>query len=175
VPRIRLDLRVVIVSAMEVVDRNGFEGLSLSAVAHGLGVGPSALYSHVDGLDGLRALVASEVVRNAAIGTSGDDALRAVAEAYRGYAVEFPGRFTATSRVTSVDSEGGAAHEELDGVFRLVYLARGVSERAARAAGRNARGAIHGFLVLDRAGDDAQRADDDFAALLDFLCEIAAA
>ena len=174
--RTRLDRDGLATSAMDVVDRLGFDALSLSAVAAGLGVGPSALYTHVDGLDGLRELVASEatlglteVVRNAAIGASGDAALRAVGHAYRDYAVTYPGRFVATVRVGPVGPAIGAAREQLDDVFRLIYVARGLSAEIAGPAARNARGALHGFLVLDFTGDGSH-SDTDFLALLETLC-----
>jgi AcrR family transcriptional regulator len=176
-PRIRLDVVVVTASAMAVVDDAGFDALSLSAVAELLGVGPSALYSHVDGLDGLREVVAVEstrlltqVVRNAAIGTAGDEALHAVAHAYRGFADDHPGRFAATLRVRVSGSSLDEVRSELDAVFGLLYRARGVAEPNAAVAARNARSAIHGFLVLQHTGAVSDTADDDYIALINALC-----
>ena len=174
--RTRLDITGLATVALEVVDQFGFEELSLSAVAGGLGVGPSALYTHVDGLSGLRELVASEatrglttVVRNAAIGASGDAALRSVGNAYRGFAETYPGRFLATVYVAGSGPAIIAARAELDDVFRLPYLARGIDTAIAAPTARNARGAIHGFLVLHYTGG-GPHSDTDFAALLDTLC-----
>ncbi|MEQ8843054.1 MAG: TetR-like C-terminal domain-containing protein [Acidimicrobiales bacterium] len=172
--RIRLDTAGLTAAAIDLVDRRGFDELSLSAVASGLGVGPSALYTHVDGLSGLRELVASEAtrglthaVRNAAIGTSGDDALRAVGHAYRDFAEMFPGRFLAMVNVAGTGAAISEARAELDEVFQLIYLARGVADAAPTS--RNARGALHGFLVLHHTGG-GPHTDDDFTALLDMLC-----
>ncbi len=175
----RLDVATVTASAMSVVDRLGFDALSLSAVAEALGVGPSALYRHVDGLGGLRETVAVEstrlltdAVRNAAIGTAGDDALHAVAAAYRLYAEENPDYFTAIIQVRSTGQSMAAARDELDSVFALLYRARGVAEPTAGVNARNARSAIHGFLVLQHTGSGAATVDDDYRALIEGLCRV---
>jgi AcrR family transcriptional regulator len=175
----RLDVALVTASAMSVVDQHGFDALSLSAVAEALGVGPSALYRHVDGLDGLRETVAvestrllTEAVRNAAIGTAGDDALHAVAAAYRCYAEENPGHFAAIIAVRSTGPTMDAARTELESVFALLYRARGVAEPTAGVNARNARSAIHGFVVLQHTGGGATTVDGDYRALVDGLCRV---
>ena len=88
---------------MKLVDGDGFDALNLSAVAEDLGVGPSALYTHVDGLSGLRYLVAvqsttnlANVIRNAAVGVAGDGALEAIGTAYRQFAHTNAGQFAST-------------------------------------------------------------------------------
>ena len=62
-------------AAMAIVDADGFDALTLSSVAARLGVGPSALYTHVDGLAGLHHAAGVEAtrrltveVRDAAVG-----------------------------------------------------------------------------------------------------------
>jgi AcrR family transcriptional regulator len=173
--RRRLDVTLVTAGAMTVVDQQGFEALSLSAVAELLGVGPSALYSHVDGLVGLRETVALEstrllttAVRNAAIGTAGNDALHAVAAAYRSYVEDHPGHFAAIVQVRSSGPPIDAARGELEAVFALIYLARGVDSTQAGVSARHARSAIHGFLVLQHTGSDG--GFDDYRVLVDALC-----
>ncbi len=65
-------------AAIDVADRDGFDALALTSVADELDVSASTLYTHIDGLDGLKSLVAvaatrklTETVRKCAIGTSG--------------------------------------------------------------------------------------------------------
>ncbi len=172
--RPRLSQTVVVSAAIEIVDRHGYEALTLSEVAAALGVGPSALYSHVDGLDGLRQVVAAEsvrrltgVVRDAAIGTAGDDALHAVACAYRDHVHRHPGRFAATVRAAAEGLDG--ADDELQGVFVLLHRARGVDEGTEVAAARSVRSAIHGFLVLEHSAG-RRHPDGEFTYLVDTLC-----
>ncbi len=85
--RVRITVTSVTTTALELVDDAGLDALSLSAVAKTLGVGPSALYTHCEGLDGLRGLVAvaatdnlAATLRNAAIGQAGDEALLALGQ-----------------------------------------------------------------------------------------------
>ena len=75
--RTRLSVATIVDGALQLIDRESFEALNLSAVAGELGVGPSALYTHIDGLDELQYLVAvastgnlGTAVRNSAIGTA---------------------------------------------------------------------------------------------------------
>ena len=89
-PSTRLTLAALTSAAIGVVERDGFDGLTLTAVADGLGVATSTLYTHIGGLDGLKHLVAEAAtrnltgqIRNSAIGISGPDALPAMAVAYR--------------------------------------------------------------------------------------------
>lgn len=175
-PRARLSRVVVTTTALAVVDDGGYEALSLSVVAEELGVGPSALYTHVEGLDGLRQVVAieslrrlTELVRDAAVGTSGDQALQSAAVAYRRFARDHPGRFTAALRAGD-DDEFHAADNELEGVFVLIHRAAGLSDKRAHLAARSTRSAIHGFLVIEHARGPGPHHDDEFEHLIETLC-----
>ncbi|NIR34783.1 MAG: TetR/AcrR family transcriptional regulator [Actinobacteria bacterium] len=176
-PRARLSRTGVVEIAVGVVDRHGYDALNLSVVAEALGVGPSALYSHVDGLDGLRRVVAVESVRrltcdvrDAAIGTAGDDAVRAVATAYRDFVRRHPGRFAATLQSTG-GAERADVDRELHSVFVLLHRAGGHDEQAAELAARSSRSALHGFAVLEHADPDGSH-DAEFGHLVDLLCRI---
>ena len=127
-PKQRITIAEITTEALALVDRDGFEALSLSNVAIGLQVGPSALYTHLEGLDGLRHLVAVAAtdnlaarVRTAAIGTSGDTALAAMGLAYRGFARGHPGQFASTLLPPRPDNDALAkANQSLLDVFVLV-------------------------------------------------------
>jgi AcrR family transcriptional regulator len=166
-------------AAMAVVDTDGFEALTLSRVAAHLGVGPSALYTHVDGLAGLHHSAGVEAtrlltieVRDAAIGRAGGDALRSAAAAYRAYAKRHPGRFTATLRVVATDDSIHAANAELDAVFVLLGNASGRSGATSERIARNVRRAIHGFVVVEHSSGADATADADYRGLIDALCEM---
>jgi len=175
--RVRLSSTVIAQHAIAVVDADGLDALSLSAVADRLGVGPSALYTHVDGLDGLRQLVAiaatdllAQQLRTAAIGTSGDAALAAMGSQYRAFARTHPGRFAATLRPPHSSDDGlDAANAAVVDVFVLVYGAMGLADDASRAAATSTRSAIHGFLALEYVTGSSPDHDDDYAHLLQTL------
>ena len=175
-PRARLSRSGVTRTALDVIDDAGFDALSLSIVAEALGVRPSALYTHVDGLEGLRQAVAvesvrllSEIVRDAAVGSAGSDALGAAAKAYRRYASEHPGRFTAALRA-ELDDDYTAADDELQGVFFLIHRAAGQADSDAALSARSARSAIHGFLAIEHSRGAGEHHDDEFAHLVAGLC-----
>jgi AcrR family transcriptional regulator len=98
-PRQRITIDTVLDEAAAVVDNNGRDELSLGRLAEGLGVQPSALYNHVDGIDGLwhdLAVHSTEhlaaELRDVLVAKSGPDALRAIGHAYRDFAHEHPSR-----------------------------------------------------------------------------------
>lgn len=173
-PRQRLSIDAVRSCALDVVDRHGFDALNLSVVAGHLDVGPSALYSHVDGLEGLKHLVAVAAtinltgdVRDAAIGTAGEDAVGAIGGAYRGFALGHPGQFASTLRPPTPDSEElEAANRSLLDVFTLVYAATGMPRQRAHLAARSTRSAIHGFLALEHVSGTSSTHAEEYEHLI---------
>jgi AcrR family transcriptional regulator len=100
--RMGLNTDLVVAQAITLVDDENFASLSLSSVAQRLGVRVPSLYKHIEGIDDLRERithVAKEElwgrVEDAARGRHGIEAFRAIAIAYRDYAIQHPGRFDA--------------------------------------------------------------------------------
>ncbi len=175
--RQRISLPRVTEEAISLIDREGFDALSLSAVADALHVGPSALYTHVEGLDGLRYLVAvtathnlTDEVRRAAIGNAGAAALAEMGLAYRGFAHDHPGQFASTLLPPrSAEDALASANRSLVDVFALVYNAMGLDPAAALLAARSTRSAIHGFLALEHVSGTSGVHDDEYQHLLGTL------
>ncbi|WSD64883.1 WHG domain-containing protein [Actinacidiphila glaucinigra] len=104
-PRAGFDRATVIAAASEPADEVGFAGLTMGLPAERVGVRTPSLYKHVDSLDalhrgvGLQAVrVISAVLTRAAVGRSGPGAVRAIAETYRKWALDHPGRYAASVR-----------------------------------------------------------------------------
>ena len=162
---------------MNLLDGDGFDALNLSAVAEDLGVGPSALYTHVDGLSGLRYLVAVQsttnlatAIRNAAVGVAGDGALEAIGIAYRHFAHTNAGQFASTFLPPTSDNDDLAnANRSLLDVFVLVYRAMGLNPDESHLAARSTRSAIHGFCALELASGTTPDHDAEYHHLLDTL------
>jgi len=173
----KLSLNGLTSISLALVDRSGFAALNLSAVANDLEVGPSALYTHVSGLAGLRYLVAvasirglTDQVRDAAIGVSGHQALNAIGHAYRRFALDHPGRFASTLLPPPGDDQQLCeANESLLGVFIMVYGAMGLASDASYMAARCCRSAIHGFLALENATGTGPTHDAEYNHMLDAL------
>lgn len=176
-PTPRLSTEGVVERAVQIADTHGFDALSISSVAEGLSVAPSALYTYCDGLDGLRDLVAVAAtnqltagLRNAAIGTSGGRALNAMGTAYRGFALDHPGQFASTLRPAKGTSDDlAAANDALLEVFVLVFAAMGLDEQRSHLAARSTRSALHGFLALEHATGTTDEHAGEYQHLIDAL------
>ena len=173
-PRVGLTSSIVIREAADLADEIGYDALTLTALASRLNVAVPSLYKHVAGLDDLRrgvALMAVEelggVLRAATdeggaegehAGPTGDEGrpgrdLRALATAYRRYALDHPGRYAATVRAAPAgDRELQAASDAtLRTVFELLE-ASGLRGDDVVHAARSLRAALHGFASLEAAG-----------------------
>ncbi|MDG9678399.1 TetR/AcrR family transcriptional regulator [Micromonospora sp. DH14] len=159
-PRAGLNQQTVVREAARLADEVGFSQLTLAALASRLGVALPSLYKHVRGADALAqklaALATAELateMTTAAVGRSGGDALRAMADAYRGYAHRHPGRYPATQRVPDpADPEHVEAGERAVGAVVAVLRGYGLTGDDAVDATRALRSALHGFVTLEAAG-----------------------
>lgn len=159
-PGLGLDRQAVIVGALDIVDKEGPEGLTMAKVADRLGIKAASLYNHVDGLAALRREVAlysmrelGEAVRDSVLARSGDDAVLAYADTVRDYARRWPGRYQATSfRADPHDPEWAAAQGRTSEAFVAVMSGYGLDDAGRRHAGRIFWASVHGFLGLEAAG-----------------------
>lgn len=150
----------VVGRAAQLVDADGFDSLTLAAVATRLGVRTPSLYNHVDGLPGLRRLLAlrglralAELLRDAALARGGDAGLLALATAYRTFAREHPGLYRALQQApAAADDELAAAAGAVLEPLLAVLRSYGLEGDDAIHAIRGVRSALHGFAELERAG-----------------------
>lgn len=94
----RVSKALVIETASQIADEQGLNSLSLKAVAEKLNVRTPSLYNHIESLDDLLREVAHKGMRSmneqmaqAAIGKSGDTALKGVSIEYLNFIIEHPG------------------------------------------------------------------------------------
>ncbi|MGC4748891.1 TetR/AcrR family transcriptional regulator [Micromonospora sp. DT201] len=159
-PRVGLNQQTVVREAARLADEVGYQQLTLAALASRLGVALPSLYKHVRGADALAqklsALATAELATEmtaAAVGLAGGDALRAIADAYRGYAHRHPGRYPAAQRVPDpADPEHVEAGERAVGAIFAVLRGYGLAGDDAVDATRALRSALHGFVSLEAAG-----------------------
>ena len=156
-PRAGLNTDRVVVAAMELADEVGLDKLTLAALAVRLGVRQPSLYKHVASLDALQRLIsmrgkaeAADVLAQAAIGRARDDALVAMAWAWRAWALAHPGRYQASQRGAA---PGDAEHEQVARrsirVLAAVIDGYGLTGDDAIDAIRAYRAALHGFVALE--------------------------
>jgi AcrR family transcriptional regulator len=178
-PRVGLDTARVVEEAAQIADAEGLPAVTLARVARALDVRAPSLYNHVEGLPGLlRQLTLSsvgeltDVIRDAAVGRSGADALRAVGHAYRAYARGHPGRYASTVRSPDPDDvELVAAAARGVEVMVAVMSAWGFSGDQALHRVRVTRSALHGFIAIEAEGGFglALDLDESFELVLDTL------
>ena len=102
----KLSRDVIVNAALTFLDREGWDALTINALAAQLGTKGPSLYNHVSSLDDLRRSVRKRVVGDIIemLGTVGqgrtrDDAVLVMAGAYRSYAHHHPGRYSAFTRM----------------------------------------------------------------------------
>jgi AcrR family transcriptional regulator len=156
-PRAGLDSEGVVGAAAELVDADGLDALTLAGLAARLGIRAPSLYAHVDGLPDLRRRLAdrgarelARALQSAATGRAGRDALAAVADAYRAYAIAHRGSYAALQVASEVG--GSEAAQQLVDVVVAVLRGYGLEGEDAIHAVRAIRASLHGFVALETGG-----------------------
>lgn len=180
-PRVGLNKEHLVDAAVKIANSKGLEHLTLGAVAKQLGVKPPSLYNHVSGLDELQKLMrlralhsSASVLRKATMGKAGQDALFALANAFRAFAKENPGLYATTLRtVEDEDDEIKSAGYEVLEVFLAVLGGYGLKGDDALHAMRALRAAVGGFVELELRGGFGMDLNTDvsFERLLHLLSE----
>lgn len=147
------------VAGAELADEAGFENVSLSALARRFDVRAASLYSHVadshDLLTRIALLALSELadrVSDGVAGRSGRDALAGLGNAYRDYAREHPGRWTAARFPLDDATAAASAGPRHAAASRAVLRGYDLVEPEATHAVRLLGSVFHGFVELERAG-----------------------
>jgi AcrR family transcriptional regulator len=146
--------------AAALADAHGLEHLTLAQIAVELGVRLPSLYNHIDGLAGLRRELAMYGIRellgrvsHATIGKSFDQAVLALAQAYRNYILEHPGCYAATVRAPEPnDLELQQVSQAVLDVALAVLEPYNLDPRTIIHAVRGLRSIIHGFATLELGG-----------------------
>lgn len=169
----------VTAAAADLADEIGFEGVTVSAVARIFGVKDASLYSHIKNVQDLRSRVAvlalAELAdRGAAAlaGRAGKDALVAFGNAYRSYAKEHPGRYTAAQMELEPEVAAGSAAGRHAAMTRAILRGYALAEPDQTDAVRLLHSAFHGYVSLERAGGfqhTPRAADASWSRALDAL------
>jgi len=169
-----LDRDVLIRVAADAADREGWMNLTMSGVAKQVDRHVTSLYGHVDGLDGLRrevrVLALAELgdrCWTAALGRTGDDALTALLDVYRGYLRDHPGRCAALQSVDGRDPELARLGLRVAEPFFATLRSYGLDDAAAVQAQQIISVAVRGFGASEASGrfGDRPTADATFAQL----------
>jgi AcrR family transcriptional regulator len=158
--RAGLDQEAVVDAAAKLVDEEGIEQLSLGRLAERLGIRTPSLYNHVAGLPGLKHDLALYCLRDlldrttrATIGKSRAEAIVALADAYRSFARQTPGRYMLTQQAPDPgDREVQSVAQQIVDVVRAILIPYRLSDEDAIHAIRGLRSIVQGFVSLEVLG-----------------------
>ena len=178
--KIGLTPALVLTAAAELADRDGFDGVTLAAVASQLGVRSPSLYTHYDGLDALRralclqaASALAQALRKGREGRRGALALARVCQAYLEFARNHPGGYQAVHAVAPAEGDTALYLELAEVVMPVVtcLTEMGVPPGEMIHQTRVVRSALHGFASLEQGNGFGPPVDFDlsFERLVDLL------
>lgn len=159
----------VLVAARDMLDEEGWDRLNMVALAERVGIKGPSLYNHVKNLDDLRRelwmLVVrdmGETIRDAVLGLSGDDAVRAMATAYRTYAHKYPRRYALPVTIPGLKGHDiAAAISVATDTANAVFRWYGITGESAAIANTLLTANMSGFLAMELQG--AMQVDPDRA------------
>ncbi|MDF2829647.1 MAG: TetR family transcriptional regulator [Mycobacterium sp.] len=177
----KLSRDAIVNAALTFLDREGWDALTINALANQLGTKGPSLYNHVQSLDDLRRTVRMRVIddiigmlNNVGQGRTRDDAVVSMASAYRSYAHHHPGRYSAFTRMPlgGDDPEYTAATRAAAGPVIAVLVSYGLDGENAFYSALEFWSALHGFVLLEMTGvmDDI----DTDAVFTDMVLRLAA-
>lgn len=167
--RIGLDSATVVEAAARLVDEEGIEQLTLSHLAKRLSIQTPSLYNHITSLSGLKHDLTLYCLRDlldrllrATSGKSRAEAIIALADTYRAYGRETPGRYAFSLQAPDPgDQEVQVIAQQLVDVVRAVLAPYALGEEEAIHAIRGLRSIVQGFISLEIAGGFGMPVDMD--------------
>lgn len=157
----KLNRDVIVNAALAFLDREGWDALTINALATQLGTKGPSLYNHVSSLEDLRHTVRMRVIDDilqmlstVGAGRTRDDAVMVMASAYRSYAHHHPGRYSAFTRMPlgGDDPEYAAASRAAAAPVIDVLASYGLAGEDAFYAALEFWAALHGFVLLEMTG-----------------------
>lgn len=150
----------VVDDACVLADEVGLAKLTLAALADRLGVRQPSLYKHIDGMPGLQRAISIQAknelaaaLSQASVGKAREEAVQALADAYRAWALQYPGRYAATVPAPppgddeDIEASGRVLKTILD-----ILAGFGLDYEESIHAHRALRSAMHGFVSLELGG-----------------------
>ncbi|MEU5668098.1 TetR/AcrR family transcriptional regulator [Streptomyces longwoodensis] len=151
----------------ELADEVGFDQVTVSALARRFGVKAASLYAHVRSSQDLRTRIAllaleelADRAADALAGRAGKDALTALANVYRDYAREHPGRYAAAQLRLDPETAAASAGVRHAQMTRALLRGYALTEPDQTHAVRLLGSVFHGYVSLELAGGFSHSAPD---------------
>lgn len=166
-PRAGLTRDRIITAAAALADEQGFDMVTLAALARVFNVRLPSLYGHLASSDDLRKGVAllallllAEGTEEAIAGRSGREALIALANAHRDFARQHPGLFQAARHPIDPDSIADSGAMRLSRASHAMLRGYDLDEEDRVHATRLISAFVLGFSLLELAGSFGHSAPD---------------
>lgn len=158
--REKVTKQAILQVSTKIVNQQGFEALTLAKVAKALKIKTPSLYNHLSGLKELRYVLTLDAlnqlkhaITSAAVGSSGEKALKAIGLAQIQFMRENPGLYELTISIPdSCDPQIAQVSSEIISIFLRVLEPYHLSEASAIHFVRGLRALSHGFSTLERQG-----------------------
>lgn len=165
--RVGLSTERLVRAGAELADEVGFDQVTVSALARRFDVKVASLYSHVRNSDDLRTRIALLALAELAdrgdlalAGRAGKDALTALADVYRDYAREHPGRYAAAQLRLDPQAAAASAGGRHARMTRAVLRGYDLTEPDQTHAVRLLGSVFHGYVSLELGGGFSHSAPD---------------
>ncbi len=148
-PRTPLSITTIHTAALELIEKNGLEALSMRSLAAALGVDPMAMYHHIPSkaalIVGLYNTVLAELIPDAISTESWRDGLKTLARQYRNLALRHPKLFPSLIASNENTSNAYRAFERLYGLM----LKTGLSAEKVVHASEAFFAFVTGFALIE--------------------------
>ncbi|MEU5632507.1 TetR/AcrR family transcriptional regulator [Streptomyces rishiriensis] len=165
--RVGLSTERLVRAGAELADEVGFDQVTVSALARRFDVKVASLYSHVKNSDDLRTRIALLALAELAdrgdvalAGRAGKDALTALADVYRDYAREHPGRYAAAQLRLDPEAAAASAGGRHARMTRAILRGYDLAEPDQTHAVRLLGSVFHGYVSLELGGGFSHSAPD---------------
>ncbi|MYW63399.1 TetR family transcriptional regulator [Streptomyces sp. SID8379] len=165
--RVGLNTERLAQAGAELADEVGFEQVTVSALARRFDVKVASLYSHVKNSHDLKTRIAQIALQemadraaDALAGRSGKDALTALANVYRDYAREHPGRYAAAQFRLDPETAAASAGVRHSQMTRALLRGYDLTEPDQTHAVRLLGSVFHGYVSLEMGGGFSHSAPD---------------
>lgn len=156
-PRIGLNFNELLKSAIDIVENEGWEVLSISYLAKKLNIQPPSIYNHVKNLNELKSNIALfgvkqlfQKLQESVEGKPEDEAIFSLAFAYLSFARNHPGLYQSTLSVSHTLEEYHLTAEKiLQLIFDTLKPYR-FNEVESIHIVRGLRSLLHGFASLEK-------------------------
>ncbi|QKV96934.1 TetR/AcrR family transcriptional regulator [Streptomyces sp. NA02950] len=151
----------------ELADEVGFDQVTVSELARRFDVKVASLYSHVKNSQDLKTRIAllaleelAERAADALAGRAAKDALTALANVYRDYAREHPGRYAAAQLRLDPEAAAAGAGGRHAQMTRAILRGYDLTEPDQTHAVRLLGSVFHGYVSLEMGGGFSHSAPD---------------